>query len=238
MFTRNLVVLPSNAAKDGSIKLRSLLDYFQDTATLAVNDVEGTPTQLYAKGYAWVLTRYEIEFTGPLPALDDEFTINTYHDPNHAYNCLRVFDVTSRGKHVVWAKSSWVLLDLAAGRPVKPIAHIEGIASRDTGEISPDFKEIPKAAEIIKSVDVPVMPHFLDYNAHVNNAVYFALVHDFAPIDTDTHTLKSICASFRSGAKAGETMTLNYSPEGLCYVMRQGVAKPSAQFLCVWEDRA
>ena len=95
MFTRNLVVLPSNAAKDGTIKLRSLLDYFQDTATLAVNDVEGIPTQLYAKGYAWVLTRYEIEFTGPLPALDDEFTINTYHDPNHAYNCLRVFDVTS-----------------------------------------------------------------------------------------------------------------------------------------------
>ena len=50
MYTRELMVLPSDASCQGTIKLRSLLDYFQDTAELAVNDIEGSATELAAKG--------------------------------------------------------------------------------------------------------------------------------------------------------------------------------------------
>ena len=55
MFTRKVAVMPSDVGVDGRIKLRSLLNYFQDTAGLAVVDVEGTTTELLARGYAWVL---------------------------------------------------------------------------------------------------------------------------------------------------------------------------------------
>ncbi|MBQ7214413.1 MAG: hypothetical protein IJS39_00315, partial [Synergistaceae bacterium] len=79
MYTRQLQVLPSDSSSLGTIKLRSLLDYFQDTAGLAVEDIEGTTTELIARGYAWVLTRYEIEFIGKLPAIDEKFTISTFH---------------------------------------------------------------------------------------------------------------------------------------------------------------
>ena len=243
MYIREVTVQPSDVSSTGALKLRNLLDYFQDTAGLAVEDIEGTSSDLIARGYAWILTRYEIEFLGNMPSLDEKFLIKTFHDPNHGYNTLRVFDVSDKnGKPLVWAKTSWLLLDLAAQRPVKPIAHLPEIISRDTGEITPDFQDIPviNEDEIVKSVEFPVRFHDLDYNSHVNNAVYFAWVYDETPLDFMNYELKSIQASFRSGAKFGEKVKLNYSFKDnniLCEITRENIKKPSANFLCTWQKK-
>ena len=243
MFTREVIVKASDASCQGTIKLKNLLDYFQDTAGLAVENIEGTTTELIARGYAWVLTRYEIEFTGKLPTLDEKFLITTFHDPSHGYNTLRVFDVkTPDGKSIAWAKTSWLLLDLANGRPVKPAAHLPEILKKDTEEINPDFQEIKdfEDEKVLRSVEFPVRFHDLDYNSHVNNAVYFSWVFDECPIDLMTHELKSIYASFRSGAKFGEKVTLNYSNIEdnknifSCRINRENVKKPSANFILIF----
>ena len=244
MYTREISVQPSNCSMFGTIKLKSLLDYFQDTAGLAVEDIEGKSSELIAKGYAWVLTRYEIEFIGNLPTLDEKFLLKTYHDPSHGYNTLRVFEVQNKNENpLAWAKTSWLLLDLAAGRPVKAATHIPNISLRDTGEISPDFRDIPNLNdnEILKSVKFPVRFHDLDYNSHVNNAVYFGWVYDETPIDLINYELKTVCASFRSGAKFEEKVTLNYSQiqenNFICEINRENVKKPSANFLCTWQKK-
>ena len=244
MYTRNVNVQPSDVSCRGAIKLRSLLDYFQNTAGLAVENLEGTTSELIAKGYAWVLTRYEIEVIDKLPGIDEKFIINTFHDPSHGYNTLRVFDVRdTNGKPSAWAKSSWLLLDLANGRPVKAAAHIPNINERDTEIIDPNFREIKyNGEEIIKSVEFPVRFHDLDYNSHVNNAVYFGWVCDECPVDLMNFELKSICASFRTGAKLGEKVTLNYSHVSndenifLCTIHRENVTKPSAEFILEWQE--
>ena len=243
MYAHDFIVQPSDVSCNGTIKLKNLLDYFQNTAGLAVEDIEGNTSELISKGYAWVLMRYEIEFIGKLPAIDEKFTITTYHDPSHGYNTLRVFDVRSQnGNPIIWAKTSWLLLDLAAGRPVKPAAHLPEILKRDTQEISPDFNDIPESANenVIKNVEFPVKFHDLDYNAHVNNAVYFSWVYDETPIDLMTHELKSVYASFRSGAKLGEKVTLTFSKLNesnfTCKILRENINKPSANFLCSWKE--
>lgn len=226
MYTNRVRVMPSDVDDTGHIKLRSLLDYFQDTAGLAVEDIEGTTTELIAKGYAWVLSKYEINFAGELPMLDESFDLNTYHDPKHGYNTLRMFEAS-----FVRAKTSWLLVDVRTGRPVKPLAHIPGIDSRDNEDIPPDFRDIPDITDVTHTVNIPVRHHDLDYNGHVNNAVYFAWVHDTLP---GIGGIRSICASFRSGAKLGENITLEYGGDDvltLCRVMRPGGSKPGAQFL-------
>ena len=242
MYTRELMVLPSDASCQGTIKLRSLLDYFQDTAELAVTDVEGTAVELAAKGYAWVLTKYEIDFTGKLPVLDEKFFIHTFHDPSHGYNTLRVFQVESQnGTPLVYAKTSWLLLDLAAGRPVKAIAHIPGIAERDTQSINPEFRDIPDDENVILEAVRTVKFHELDYNSHVNNAVYFEWVFDETPVDFITHELKSVSASFRSGAKFNEKVTIQIAKQDdftfVYKVSRENVKKPSANILCIWKSK-
>ena len=242
MFTRNVTVMPSDAGVNGRIKLRSLLNYFQDTAGLAVVDVEGTTTELLARGYAWVLMKYEMEFVRLPPMLDESMEICTFHDPNHGYNTLRVFKVYSRGELVVSAKTSWLLIDVNSGRPVKPLAHIPGIENIGEDErISADFREIPDSMDITRTVEIPVMFHDLDYNGHVNNAVYFEWVHDSSPVDLMTHSLRTVCASFRSGAKLGERVTLSFGeflPGGavVCNIKRPNVSRNSASFLCEWGE--
>ena len=235
---------PSDVSCQGNLKLKNLLDYFQNTASLAVENIEGTTTDLIARGYAWVLTRYEIDIIGKLPALDEKFFITTFHDPSHGYNILRVFDVkNSEGNSIAWAKSSWLLLDLANMRPVKAASHLPEILTRDTAEISPDFSEFPEReeSEIIKSVDIPVRFHDLDYNSHVNNAVYFGWVFDECPVDLMNKELKFISAEFRTGAKIGEKVTLNYekiqneTETFKCKIFRENVKKPSANFILTWE---
>ena len=233
MFTKEIIVQPSDVSCLGTLKLKNLLDYFQNTAGLAVENIEGTTTDLIARGYAWVLTRYEIEFLGKMPALDEKFFISTFHDPSHGYNTLRVFDVRDAKKNpIAWAKSSWLLLDLANMRPVKAVAHLPEIAKQEVQEIS-------ESDEIIKSVSFPVKFRDLDYNSHVNNAVYFSWIFDECPIDLMKSELKSIYASFRSGAKCGEKVTLNYSKIDenffACKILRENVKKPSANFILIWK---
>ena len=244
-FTRKVAVMPSDVGVDGRIKLRSLLNYFQDTAGLAVVDVEGTTTELLARGYAWVLMKYEMELAGELPMLDTSMDINTFHDPNHGYNTLRVFKAYSGGKLIVSAKTSWLLIDVNSRRPVKPLAHIPGIEDISPDErISPDFREIPEYGNNLASVEIPVMFHDLDYNGHVNNAVYFEWVHDYSPVDLLTHSplfsIRTVCASFRSGARLGERVTLSFGEIGgatfICNIKRPNVSRNSASFLCEWRE--
>ncbi|MBR4196464.1 MAG: hypothetical protein IKQ95_07130 [Synergistaceae bacterium] len=237
MYARDIKVMPSDVSADGRIKLRSLLDYFQDTAGMAVEDIEGTATELYSRGYAWVVARYEINFTGNMPMLDDTFTLRTYHDPNHGYNTLRMFETDFAA-----AKTSWLLADVRSGRPVKPLAHIPGITSRDNQEISPDFMEIPPLSAITHTEIFPVRYHDADYNGHANNAAYFEWIYDMSPAEMLARPLKTVCASFRSGARLGETITLEAQSDEernilLYEVKRQSspsTKKPSARFLCEW----
>lgn len=233
MFARNFTVMPSDVSLNGRIKLRSLLDCFQDTASLAVESIEGTATELYSRGYAWVLVKYEIEFTADLPRLDDTFNVETFHDPNHGYNTLRAFRTTFAN-----AKTSWLLADVKTGRAVKPSAHIPGITSKDNGDINTDFSEIPDITDATKSVSINVKYHDLDYNSHVNHAAYFEWVNDYDYRQGETLTLKYIRADFRSGARLGENVRLDFSVSKnttLCNISRPGQSKPCAKFMLVWD---
>ena len=253
MYTREVKVMPSDAAVNGQIKLRNFLDYLQDTASLAVEDIEGSTTQLLARGYAWILTRYEIEFTGhTLPSLDEKFNINTFHDPNHGYGTLRVFQVNKlNGELIAWAKTSWLLLDLAAGRPVKAIEHIPGINSRDAQDINPEFRDIPKLNEAnIIEAPFEIRFHDLDVNGHANNAAYFEWIFEASKnipdFDLMKYSLKSAAANFRSGVKWGDELNILISELEAGQNSRAFVyniadlnknkkpEKPTA-FLCEWE---
>ena len=145
--------------------------------------------------------------------MDEHFVVKTFHDMNHGYRTLRVFQVeTPSGIPLVWAKTSWLLLDLAAGRPVRPAAHLPEFLSRDTEPIDPDFRDIPDfsepgAGEVHETV-YPVRFHDLDANGHVNNAVYFEWIFEATPIDLMTWGPRSISASFRASAKLGDVLTV------------------------------
>lgn len=249
MYLRKLTVQPSDASCRGQIKLHKLLDYLQDTASMAVSDLEGASSELMARGYAWVLVRYEVEVLAPLPTLDDPFVVGTFHDPEHGYNTLRTFQVTKPdGTMLAWAKTSWLLLDLASGRPVRPMVHIPRIAERYTEAIDPDFRDIPAPAPDaeFRTTPWPIRFHDLDVNGHVNNAVYFEWVYEATPLDLMEYEIREISASFRSGARWGDRVNIetcelpSSSPDVRTFVYRvvrdsTPASKPMTLFSCTWE---
>ena len=225
MYKRRVRVMPSGASMTGELKLFNLLNEFQDTAELAVEGIEGKSTELYERGYSWVVTRYDVRINGELPMIGDEYEILTYHDPNHSYNTLRNFHARIGGREIVQAKTSWILADVRSGRPVKPLTHLPEIAGGDCENIEEGFTEIPKFDEADETELLTVKYHDTDYNGHVNHAVYFRWV-----IDILGKVPSYMSAVFRSGAKLGEAVRIERSG-GIFRVMRGDKERPCAEFM-------
>jgi acyl-ACP thioesterase len=236
MYRYDLSVMPSEAGCAGEIKLRALLNRLQDVAGLAVRDREGSPGALMKRGYAWVLLRYSLEIVRRLPEIDENISIETRHTLNDGFYTLRVFRVFSSSNEaetLALAKTSWVLIDLAAGRPVRAAQHLPEVFSDVAGDppIDPDFPRIPKlpgirgaAGEVSEecyclpelecsSRLFPVRFHDLDANGHVNNAVYFEWAFEATPLDPLAWGIREIHAEFRASAKLGGTVLVRVKEE-------------------------
>ena len=122
------------------------------------------------------------------------------------------------GNEIIRAKTSWILADVKTGRPVKAIAHIPNINTGDCQPIEDDFREIPDTDGAEECAKIRVSYHDTDYNGHVNHAVYFRWVYDLSRL---LSVPKRICASFRSGAKLGELITIQ-SRNGVYQITRDG----------------
>jgi len=218
MYRQKVTVMPSEAACTNEIKIRALLNRLQDAASLAVADREGSPSELIRKGYAWVLLKYELEVVGQLPGMDEAIVIETRHAPNDGFHTLRVFRVFeefNEAETLILAKTSWVLIDLAARRPVRASQRLPEIFTdvADDPPIDPNFASIPrfsgpalKDSPLLREAEFPVRFHDLDANGHVNNAAYFEWVYEATPMDLLSWGVRMMCAEFRVGAKFGEVI--------------------------------
>ncbi|MDR1648962.1 MAG: hypothetical protein LBR71_01765 [Synergistaceae bacterium] len=250
MYRYNLSVMPSEAGYAGEIKLRALLNRFQDVAGLAVKDREGSPGALLKRGYAWVLLRYSLEVVRRLPGIDEDISIETRHTLNDGFYTLRVFRVFSSSNEaetLALAKTSWVLIDLAAGRPVRAAQHLPEVFSDLSGDppIDPDFPAIPKLSDVRESCPseleyksfFPVRFHDLDANGHVNNAVYFEWAFEATPLDPLDWGIREIHAEFRASAKPGDVVLVrvlenavpeNAGPDACSFVYEMAGAERDA----------
>jgi len=218
MFREKVTVMPSEAGCTNEIKIRSLLNRLQDTASLAVANLEGSPGNLMQRGYAWVLLRYQLEVEKRLPAMDEPVVIETRHTVNdglHTLRAFRVFSADNEAETLVLAKTSFVLIDLAANRLVRASRHLPEVFCdvADDPPIDPEFDAIQKLsssalkdAPILRITEFPVRFHDLDSIGHVNNAVYFEWMYESTPLDLMAWEIRSVGAEFRVSIKYGETV--------------------------------
>jgi acyl-ACP thioesterase len=250
--------MPSEVGCTGEVKMRALLNRLQDAAGLAVEDMEGSPSELMRRGYAWVLLRYELKVEKRLPGMDETVMLETRHTPGDGFYTLRVFRVFDEKKEaetLVSARTSWVLIDLTASRPVRATQRLPEIFSdvADDPPIDGEFIAIPKISgppEASSSEADPcdgnfstrsflVRFHDLDANGHVNNAVYFEWAWEATPLDPLAWGIREVHAEFRISVKLGDTVLVRVreqfcercecagaaSPEARCFVYDMAVAE-------------
>jgi acyl-CoA thioester hydrolase len=121
-FTQAFTALPEHIDELGHVNNAVWLQWVQEIATAHWRAVAAPEHQA---AYVWVVTRHEIDYRGNV-GLGESVTAETFiPDPPKGARfdrCVGFRDAA--GREVVSARSTWVLLDRASGKPLRVRAEI------------------------------------------------------------------------------------------------------------------
>lgn len=155
------------------ITLPGVINYFQDCSTFHSESL-GLGVDYFAKHKrAWVLNAWQV-IVKRYPKLGEHITVSTWATEFNGLYGLRNFRMTDgQGRTTAYANSVWVYMDMAKGRPVKPLPEeIEAYGEEEPLEMeyAPRKIALPDAWEERDSF--PVRKYHIDTNEHVNNCQY------------------------------------------------------------------
>ena len=204
MYTFESRIRYSEVGRDGNLTLESLLDYFQDTSTFHSEDLGLGVDYLEQQHMAWVLSSWQI-VVDRYPHLSEQVTIGTSPYDFKGFVGYRNFLMeTEKGERLACANSIWILMDPLKGMPVKPPAEmLEGyVLSPKLGmDYAPRKINVPEGGQAMEMV--PVKPHHLDTNGHVNNGQYVRIAMDYVPTDLDIRQMR---AEYKKPAILGDVI--------------------------------
>ena len=202
----------SETDEKGILSIGALVDCFQDCAAFQMEDLQIGLSYLKQDSRAWMLSSWQIEL-GQLPRLNEEIKVWTWAYDFKAFYGYRNFLLTGRdGRHAAWANSVWVMMDLAAMKPV-PVPDREvrlydpeerlamEYASRKI--VLPGGRGAGQMSCVRREEPFTVARHQLDTNHHVNNRQYISMAEEYLP--GDFH-LRRIRAEYKRQARLGDVI--------------------------------
>lgn len=157
----------------GSAKMVTLLNYLQDSAGEHAGRLGLSVLDLFKRGMTWVLSRYHV-LIHRYPGIGDLLEVTTWPSGKGGYFATRDFEVASASGPVATATSSWMVIDLERKSPVKVDAVIDVPYAIERRALEDPFASLPVPTARESEVRFRVESGHLDWNRHVNNAVYVA----------------------------------------------------------------
>ncbi len=190
---------------EGRAHLVSLLNYLQDAAGDHAALLGFSITELLKKNQTWLLSRYHVKVLC-YPSYGDKVTVSTWPSATQGVFALRDFELADeRGKVFLAATSSWILLDLGKKQPIRLNESFPGRMVLERRALDDDFKPFPQLRQPEVELTFPVLRKDLDFNRHVNNAVYVQWALEAVPEDISNSMLPSdVEVSYRAEAFSGE----------------------------------
>jgi len=173
LFTHSLSVRYSETGIAGTLKPASIFNWFQDIASDHCAKLGVSALDLLKLGLAWVVYKYEIELFR-YPVWKEDICIITWRSPFKNIYEMRAFEVMDEDRNVIArAKSAWVLIDLEKKRPLRLNRHLPASLFDNQGpKVENDLFELALPDSPNHECRFFVRMHDLDFNNHVNNAVY------------------------------------------------------------------
>ncbi|MDO5689062.1 MAG: thioesterase [Tissierellia bacterium] len=156
--------------------LKEMVDSSREHSDIALGEEFGS-------SHFWILMSWVIDIMR-MPRLDEKISIRTYVAGYKKFFIYRGFEVTGpNGEQLVHAMTVWTLMD--------PVARA---LIRIPKELFPDIDKPEKVHVPLRDFELRpdallIRDHFLarrsdiDFNEHVNNAVYWRWVYDLVPYD-------------------------------------------------------
>ncbi|HQO83192.1 MAG TPA: thioesterase [Synergistales bacterium] len=198
----------SEVGAHGRMRVVNAVNRFQDIAGEHADSLGLGVRDLLSKGYTWVLYRMRLTFSWVAVAGED-LTIRTWYRPERNLYSLRNFSMEDAGgERIIFGESSWVVLDLKKGRPVRLSAAMPASYEENrSGDFSTGFREIPELDEPDTEIQFNVRLHDLDINRHVNNARYLEWALEAIPMEVLGASRPAVVeALFRTPARYGDVI--------------------------------
>jgi medium-chain acyl-[acyl-carrier-protein] hydrolase len=208
----------------GLVKTVSLLNYLQDSAGEHAGRLGLSVLDLFKRNMTWVLSRYHI-LVHRHPAVGERIEVTTWPSSKGGYFATRDFEMADgNGGPVLSATSSWMILGLERKQPLKVDDIIDIPYAIDKRALDDPFGSLPLPSGRDSELRFRVESAHLDWNRHVNNAVYVQWALEGVPPDILMKARPvELEVSYRAEAFYGE--------EVLSVVQRVPDAGPGPRFL-------
>lgn len=194
------------------MKLSAILRQMQEIGNEHLDAMGYTRDVLLGKNYAFLLSKLEVFVTGGLPKCSDKLLQRTAPKKPKGPFFYRDIDFISKadGKELVSAHTAWVLANPETHQIIRP----------NKAELPMDYDENtdysiggyrparPENLEVLGERTIRYTD--IDYNQHLNNAVYADIIMDLLPASLlDERQLREFRIFFHNEAFLGDTLIVS-----------------------------
>jgi medium-chain acyl-[acyl-carrier-protein] hydrolase len=204
----------------------SLLNFLQDAAGEHAARLGFSVPELLTKDMTWLLSRYHMKVFA-YPKAGDAVEITTWPSGKQGVFALRDFEMKdARGATIGAATSSWVLWNVSHKRPARLEDHLPERLAFPRRMIPDSFETLPAISSPGLELGFRVNMQDIDFNNHVNYAVYIQWALETLPEDfLRSHILSGVEVSYRAETFYGDEVISRSQREeaGADAVFRHGI---------------
>ncbi len=215
-FSKEYLIRSYECDKDGFLRMVTLMNIFQDMADTHAGLLGLGLDFCLEKGLAWVGANYRI-IIERLPKLHEKISVETWPAVEQRLGAIRDFLVYDEsGKVIIRASSQWILINFEKKRPVGLRENLPQYQIIEERSIDGDFEKMESVGRIDCQRRFLVRYDDIDFNKHVNNAVYplwalEAIDYGFR----DAYQVQDIEIAFKKECKLGEEVNVATEVSGL-----------------------
>ena len=188
---------------DGSVKLSSLLFFFQEAATQHADIIGVGRDILLEKNVVWILAKMKVRIMKVLE-VSDGYYVMTYPRAVKSRFCPRDYYLYDKDDQLVAVGSAiWSLMDWTTRKVVRATEIDFGGTFREDEAFPEGFEKI-RVKEPVHVMDYIVGPDDIDENEHTNNCRYA----DMIAMASDKSPINEFVLQFSKETVEGETILL------------------------------
>ena len=189
IYRKNFTIRYSETGIDGKLRPINIFHFFQDTASEHAYEMAVSGLHLRPLKRAWVVMRYQVDII-KYPKWNETITLSTWRQPHKNLYELRAFDICDNaGQTLISGKTAWVMIDTERKKPVRLDRNMPAHLLTDNTPVENDFLEIPPVVAEEHETLFRTRRADLDFNAHVNNAIFIAWALETGPEEVILHQL-------------------------------------------------
>ncbi len=209
IYEKHIEVQYAETGVEGRLKPVMIFNYLQDVASDHAAVMGISALDMLAKNLAWVIIRYQVTIRR-YPVWKDQLRLRTWRFPFKNLYELRTYEIRDKtGGLLISAKSSWVLTNLTSKKPVRLNKNLPpALVSGRQKPIPNDLPDLPPLNPKKTARFFTARMHDLDFNRHVNNAVYAVWAIESVPVNIlSSHLLKEIAVIYTGESLLGDRIS-------------------------------